>query len=174
MLAEHLADLPAHGEDGVQCGEGVLEDHRDLLAPDILGHHVFGQFQQIDAPELDAPLRHKSRRCVEDPHDRLGANALAAPRLAEDRQRLVLVERVRESVNRSDDSVLDPEFDVQVVDVEQVGLRIKGLAAESVVLLVAVCCHQRSFGSRASRKASPMRMNEKTATLRKAPGKSSR
>ena len=34
VLAEHLGDLPAHGKDGVECGQRVLEDHRDLRAAD--------------------------------------------------------------------------------------------------------------------------------------------
>ena len=34
VLAEHLGDLPTHGKDGVECGQRVLEDHRDLRAAD--------------------------------------------------------------------------------------------------------------------------------------------
>ena len=35
MLPEHLGDLPAHREHRVERGERVLEDHRDLRAPDL-------------------------------------------------------------------------------------------------------------------------------------------
>ncbi len=34
VLAEHLGDLPTHRKDGVECGQRVLEDHRDLRPTD--------------------------------------------------------------------------------------------------------------------------------------------
>ncbi len=34
VLAEHLGDLPTYRKDGVECGQRVLEDHRDLRAAD--------------------------------------------------------------------------------------------------------------------------------------------
>ena len=83
--AEHLGDLPAHGEDRVQRAECVLEDHRDPLASNHAAL-VFGQLQQIHAPEEDLPAGHETRGRVEDAHDRLRGDRFARAGLAQDRQ----------------------------------------------------------------------------------------
>ncbi len=47
VLQQHgLGDLLANFNDGVQRGQRILEDHRDLIAAQLV-HYVLGNAQQI-------------------------------------------------------------------------------------------------------------------------------
>ena len=50
-----LGDLFAHGVDGVQGGHGLLEDHGDLIAPDLL-HLPLRELEQVPALKEDLAL----------------------------------------------------------------------------------------------------------------------
>ncbi|EGJ74927.1 putative peptide transport system ATP-binding protein [Streptomyces sp. Tu6071] len=117
---EHLAELLADGEDGVERGERVLEDHRDLraahLAPPVLLHP-----QQVLALEEDLAGGDTAGRHVEDAHDRLGGDGLPRARLAEHGEGLARVDVVADPVDGLDDAVPGRELDVQVSHFQQHG-----------------------------------------------------
>ena len=71
-----LADLPPDGEDGVQRGHGVLEDHADLGATD-LPELAVAEPDQLDAVELDRSA--EARVLRQQRGHREHAQALAGP-----------------------------------------------------------------------------------------------
>jgi hypothetical protein len=91
-LVQHhrLGDLLADGEHRVQRGHRLLEDHRDPVAPDA-AHRLIGEVEQVLAFEEDLAGDDLPRGLGDQPHDREGVHALAAPRLADDAERLPLV-----------------------------------------------------------------------------------
>src|SRR5438045_3499246 len=56
MKLERFGDLPADGEDRIQAGHGVLEDHRDVVAadaPDLVVVHLQDVLTVEDDRALD-------------------------------------------------------------------------------------------------------------------------
>jgi hypothetical protein len=89
--ADGLADLVPDGEDGVEARHGVLEDHGDVVAPDLL-HPLLGGLEQVLALEEDLTLRILDRRSGVETHDAESRHALAAAGLAHDPQCLPRLE----------------------------------------------------------------------------------
>ena len=81
-----LDKLRADSEEGVQRGERILKDHRDLVAADR-AHLLLAGAEQVLAVEdrLAAYLRVGGARQA---HDRQRANGLAGARFADDAERL--------------------------------------------------------------------------------------
>jgi hypothetical protein len=52
VLPEHLGDLMAYGEDGIQGGHWFLEDHADVLSADP-AQVTWSEAQEICAAEED-------------------------------------------------------------------------------------------------------------------------
>src|SRR5262245_42990221 len=96
-------------------------------------------------------------RDVEGDHHRRRADALLAAGLADHHQGLAVQHRVRDAVEGCDGVTSDAKLDVDVVECEE------------------GCGHgaHRSFGSNASRNASPRRMKARTVMLRNSAGKNS-
>src|ERR1051326_4318360 len=97
---EDLDDLLAAAVDRVQARHGLLEDHRDLLPPDR-AHLGLGERQEVAPAEADATAHDTARRRGDEPKDAQRGDALAAPRLAHDRERLARVERERHPTTAS-------------------------------------------------------------------------
>ncbi len=88
VIMQHLGDLKADGEHGIERGHRLLEDHRDAVAAD-LAHLLVGQVDEIASGEADMARRDAAVGLRHETHDRQCGDALAAPRLADDCQRLV-------------------------------------------------------------------------------------
>ena len=112
-----LAQLRADRVDRVQRRHRVLEDHRDLVAAD-LAQLVGVDLQQIPVLEDRLALGHGVPLRVQA-HDRHAGDALAAARLAHDRERLALLDAERDAVHRVDDAVIRAEVRLQILDVKQ-------------------------------------------------------
>ena len=83
MLTQHLFDLVADRVDRVKRRKRVLEDHRDLVAPN--GSQPGKRHgKQILAVESDFSLILDRIRVLEQADDRLGHDALAAARFPND------------------------------------------------------------------------------------------
>ena len=74
---EHFLDLPANGHDRVQRTHGILEDHRDLLAADIL-HFLVGIILQFLAAHTQLIHADQGRRGIEQLHDSKAGHTFAA------------------------------------------------------------------------------------------------
>ena len=83
LFVEHddFLDLLAHGEHRVQRRHGGLEDHGDLLAPD-LPHFLFRQVQQLLAIQVDLTAADFGRGIRQDTHDGFCDGGLACAGLS--------------------------------------------------------------------------------------------
>ena len=115
--ADRLDDLPADPVDGVEGGHRVLEDHPDPLAAELakLG---LARLDQVGPAQRDRPLDPRVRRAGQA-DDRLGGDALARARLADDRQHLAGGEVEGDAVDRAQDAVFGREGDREAIDREQ-------------------------------------------------------
>src|SRR5512132_3981321 len=75
MQPERLGNLFTDGEDRVERGHWILEDHGDVVAAN-LAHLGVRQLQQIPAIENDPPTNDFPRR-RDQPHDRKRRDRLA-------------------------------------------------------------------------------------------------
>ena len=135
MELDGLGDLSAHGHEGVHRRLRVLEDHGDLLAPD-LAHDVLGRsaasrprpshghdlavphrelheivqiLQQVllDPVGLEPDLAgDDARPRADEPHDRQRRDALAAAALADHAERLALGDLEAHAVHGADEGLL--------------------------------------------------------------------
>src|SRR4051812_22320398 len=150
MRLECFTDLPPDRQHRIERRHRVLKDHRDLAAADPAELCV-GEADQVTAVELRAPTRH-APGARQQPQDRQRRHTLAAARFADDAERLARRDLERHAVDRIDRPALCPELHLQVVDREQAHIR------------------PRSFGSSASRSASPIRLNPSAETTIAQPG----
>ena len=81
VTQQHLPNVFAEGEGGVERGTGVLEDHRDPVAANR-GQPALVQLAKRDVSEPDFPGLRGDRR-AQRPHDRVGKRALAGAGLAD-------------------------------------------------------------------------------------------
>ena len=112
-----LPQLLADRVHRVQRGHRILEDHRDLVAAH-LAQLRRRQLEQVAALEDRLARRDRLRSRVQ-PEDRQAGDALAAARLADDRERLALLDREGDAVDRADDAVVGTKLRLQVADVEE-------------------------------------------------------
>ena len=100
----------------------LLKDHGDVAAADVPNLRADGvEFGHVDAAfvpvkqdlsGLDTP------RLGNDSHDRLGGDALAAARLADDAQRLLLADVEADAVHRLEHALFEIKVGANVADVE--------------------------------------------------------
>jgi hypothetical protein len=114
---DRLDDLGAHLVEGVQRRQGVLEDHRDLVAADR-AQIVVGRAEQLLAVEAHGARDAGVARAGET-HDRQRRDRLARTGLAHDAERLATIDGVRDAVDGLDEPVLGLEVDAEVLDLEQ-------------------------------------------------------
>ena len=117
VAAQGLRDLRADRQRRVQRRHRVLEDHRDLLAADVL------ELRALELQEV-APL--EDRRPVDDapgeldqPHDRKRRHRLAAAGLAHDAEHRSPLDGEGHTVDRAHFALARPEIRVEVVDGQQ-------------------------------------------------------
>jgi hypothetical protein len=115
---ERLGDLQADPHHRVEAGHRLLEDHRDVIAPD-LPQLVVGRRGQLSAVELDGVGRDLAWRHRDQADDRQRSHGLAGAALADDCHRLAAVDPEGYAADSRDDAVGGPERSAQVVDLKQ-------------------------------------------------------
>src|SRR5450432_3120377 len=100
MRPQHLHDLPTDPIVRVQARERILEDPRDLGAPNM------PHFAGVEREEV-LTLEHSAATDVStlsEAHDGLGRDTLARARLADDAESFTCVDSERDVANRLDDA----------------------------------------------------------------------
>src|SRR4051794_4790774 len=117
MQAQRLAQLAPDRQHRIEAGHRLLEDHADVVAADV-AHRALGQRQEIAAlkPDRAGDL---AGRLGDEAQDRVRGDGLAAAALADDRQRLALLDLEGDAVDGAVDAVRGPEMGLQILDVEQ-------------------------------------------------------
>jgi hypothetical protein len=117
VRVDRLRELLAHLVEGMQRGQRVLEDHSDLVAahaPELLRR----QRGEIATVEHD-PARDARVLRAGEAEDRQVGNALAAPRFADDPERLATSDAERRTGDGAQWAVVGLERDLEVLDREQ-------------------------------------------------------
>ena len=119
-LVEHqgLRQLVGDGVDGVEGGHRLLENHRDLVAPDF-PQHAFLRAQQFPASEADAPAGMEAGR-ADQAHHGERRHRFAAGRLPHQGQAFPLRDGKRDPVHRAGQAVLGVKIGLQVLYFQQV------------------------------------------------------
>src|SRR2546425_4720000 len=138
MDLEPFAELALDGQHGVQRRHRLLEDHGDLPAAHAT-HLLLVQRQEIAALEEHLPTDDASGRRRHQPHDAEGRDALAAPRLAHQRDRLARVDVPGDIVDGAYDAGAGLELRAQVSDVEEDRHRSEEHTSELQSLAYLVC-----------------------------------
>ena len=150
--AQHLGDLQADRDHGVERRERVLEHHRQVAAA-ALAHLRLGQRQQIRAVH---PHRsgdpHPARR--QQPHDRQRRHGLAAAGLPDEA-----------------DHLTGSDVEAHAVDGDVSGSRRRVKATCRSRTSSSASLHRRPLGSRASRSDSPRSVKPSATTMIAAAGK---
>src|SRR5262249_25477386 len=115
---DRLGDLLADREDGVQRGHRLLEDHRDLFAAD-LPHLRGGQAEEVLAVVDDLALHDAAGRLRDEPHDAERGDRLAGARLADDAERLALVDVEADAVDGAHHALIGEEVRLESFDFEE-------------------------------------------------------
>ena len=112
---QHLSHLSLDREHRVQRGHGILEDHGDLLPPDV--RQLFGrESQDVGARKPDLPTEDPTGGARDEPEDRRRADTFPAARLPDDPEGPTRIDLERHTIHRVDESVLRLEGDLEVVD----------------------------------------------------------
>ena len=128
----------------------------EISRPRRLRISGFAGGAEVEAGEGDRAVG-DAPGAVEDPHHRVGGHRLAGAGLADDADGLALGDGDVDVLDRAHDAAPRREFDGEIADVEQRAAR--------------VMVHVRRCGSTMSRRPSPRRLKQNTATISAAPGK---
>ena len=115
---DRLRDLRPDRQRRVQRGHRVLEDHRDLAAAHVL-ELPLAQLRQVTAVVEDGAGDDLGRWLRDQAHDRERGDRLAAAGLADDPERLALLDREADPVDGTDDALAGEEVRAEIVDFEQ-------------------------------------------------------
>src|SRR4029077_8693728 len=118
MDPEHLLHLDPDRSHRVEGRHRVLKNHRDLAAAD-LAQLVFGHVHQVSAEKADAAA--DAGVVWKQPGQRERGGAFSAPRLADDGERLGLLEREADAADGIERSLRGGERDSQVIDRQEAG-----------------------------------------------------
>jgi hypothetical protein len=114
---DRLDELAPDRVDRVQRRHRVLEDHRDVVSPDV-SQALLRHRQEVLALEECLAARHGVAARVEA-HDRQARDALPAARFAHDSERLALLDLEVHAVDGFDDAVVRTEMRLETLDLEQ-------------------------------------------------------
>src|SRR5438128_7993114 len=153
MAAQALGNLLADRQHRVERGHRLLEDEANLLGPDVI-KFAARERHQIAALEQDLALDDAARRHRDQLEDRHRRDGLAAAGFPDNAERLALVERDVDAVDRLQHAIVGGKVGLQALDLEQRRHQITRLA------------------SSASRMPSPMKLMATTATKIAPPGNS--
>ena len=165
---QHLGQLPLDGQDRVQRGHRVLEDHGQPI-PAQLPQLVIVLAQQL-IPVEDDGARRPGRRLGQEPQHGQRADAFATARLAHDPHRLAGSQVVADAIHRMHHPIARAEGHMQVADRQhrRGGQILRSAAGHRPDR------HRRSLGSSASRMPSPSRLKPSTLSTMAMPGANTR
>src|SRR3954471_23309277 len=89
MQRQGLAELPADGQHGIECARGILEDHGDAPAPDTV---ELGGRRSKDIATVETNGAGDAGIPRQQPEGRKPRHRLARPGLADEAERLALVQ----------------------------------------------------------------------------------
>src|SRR5205085_8297741 len=112
---EHLHDLAADADHRVQRLARVLEDHRDLLAANLVLERRLRQPTQIAAAPEHLAVDHPPR-LLDQPDDRGGGDRLARARLTDEPDDLAFGDLEIETVDHPQFAAADEEGGAQTPD----------------------------------------------------------
>ena len=115
---EPFGELTPDRQDGVERGHRLLEHHADLAAPHA-AHLFLGELQEVAALEVHAAAHDPARRAGNQAHDAERAHALAAPRLADERDGLAFLDVPRHVVDRPHHAAPCHEVRLEILDGEE-------------------------------------------------------
>ena len=113
---DRLGDLVTDALGRVKRGHGVLEDHGDVVATNLL-HLLVRELREVLAHEVDAAARDvpPGRQKLQDRQSR---HRLAATRLADDAERLACFDVQTHAAYGRDGGMTHINFDGQVLDIQ--------------------------------------------------------
>ena len=151
VQADDLHDLVADGVHRVQAGHGVLEDDGDFVAADLAEVLLLHLLDLVAVEPHGAA--HQLAGVGGQAHDRVSGNGLAGTGLAHDAQHVALVHRKGNAVQCLDLTGRGEEGKALFLDIKNFFAHLRSP-------------HQFfSFGSKASRRPSPNRLNTRIITL---------
>jgi len=112
-----LADLPAHRVERVERSHRLLEDHRDVVAADLL-HLGLAELEQVPALEADRTADDAARRLGDQAQDGERRHALAATRFAHHAQRLAALQLVGHAIDGAHRADRGEEMSFQILDLQ--------------------------------------------------------
>src|SRR5439155_941823 len=115
---EPFGELAADGEHRVERGHRLLEDHRDLPAPHA-SHLLLGEREEIASLEHHLAADDLARRLRDEPHDREGADALAAAGFTDERDGLAFLHVPGDVVDRTHHAATRQKLRREIAHVEQ-------------------------------------------------------
>ena len=120
VQSNRFADLIADGEHRIQRRHRLLENHRDLSAPDAAHHSRVGarkvEHSVFGTRELEASADDSAAAVLDESHDRQRTHRFAGSRFADDGDCFTPVDRERQVANGGDDAIRRREFDAQLFD----------------------------------------------------------
>ena len=117
MESDGLGELVSDAVEWRECGHGLLEDDADVASAS-LSELAVGEFEEVGAVEEDLSGDDASWGLWDESGDGHGGDALAAAGLADESERLALVEGEGDAVGGGEDAVVGLELDGEVLDVE--------------------------------------------------------
>ena len=124
VAANRLRDLVADGVDGIERGHRLLKDHRDLAAPDA-ANPLLRDLHQILALQEHPTGGDAPGWRGDHAQQRERGHALAASALADDAERLATAQREADVGQNPDLPALHAEIDAEVLDAQDVVVRIR-------------------------------------------------
>ena len=110
MGADGLDDLVADGENRIERGHRVLEDHRGGSAADLRQRVLVGG-EDVDAVERQG-LGRDLRRGRKEPHQRKAGHRFSGAGLADDADALAFVDVKADAAHRFDDTAVLGKLDL--------------------------------------------------------------
>ena len=118
MGADGLDDLVADGEDGIERGHRILEDHRRDAAADR-GDAALVSTEHVGAAERHALRRDAGRRLAQEAHQRLAGDRFSRAGFADDAEAFAAFEMEADAAHRLDQPFMLAEADREILDFDK-------------------------------------------------------
>src|SRR5690349_5933183 len=120
--ARDLGDLVSDGEDRIERGHRLLEDHRDAIAANATDAGIV-ELQEILILEHDATSGLDTTRLLDETENRERRDRLATPRFADDAERLACADREGHAIHSARHAGAGVEVRAEIGDGEKGRLR---------------------------------------------------
>ena len=118
MDLQRLDDLQPDGQDRVERGHRLLEDHRDVAAADF-AHLLVIEIEQVAAVEGDSAPRDAAGQPRQQAHDRERGHRLARAGFAHDGDDLAAIDVEAHALDGAHHPARGQEMHMQILDLEQ-------------------------------------------------------